>query len=307
MEAEKMVQTLSKEHFIYAFSKEHKPVLTVAPKSTVTIDTYDCFQDQIQSNTTAVQALDWDQINPATGPIYVEGANRGDILKVTIEGIELGNQGVMAVGPDLGVMGHRIDQFEAKIIPIENEVAIFNDKVKIPLNPMIGVIGVAPENEPISCGTPGAHGGNMDTKLITTGATLYFPVFQEGALFGLGDLHAAMGDGEIGVSGIEIPGKVTVTLDVIKGQSIRFPFLHNKDGIASLVSAKTLDEAAKQAVEEIIDLLLPHTDLTLNHFTMLMSAVGQSQISQIVDPLLTARFFVPQWVLDAYTIRVFQD
>jgi amidase len=302
-----MVQTLSKEHFIYAFSKENGPVLKVSPKSTVVIDTYDCFQDQIQSNTTAIQSIDWDQINPATGPIYVEGAAPGDILKVTIDAIELGKQGVMAVGPNLGVMGHRIEQFEAKIIPIEGDTAVFNDKVKIPLNPMIGVIGVAPENEPVSCGTPGAHGGNMDTKLITTGATLYFPVFHEGALFGLGDLHAAMGDGEIGVSGIEIPAKVTVTLDVIKGQSIRFPFLQNEEGIAALVSAETLDVAAKLAVEEMIDLLLPHTDLTLNHFTMLMSAVGQSQISQIVDPLLTARFVVPQWVLDTYQIKVFKE
>ncbi|WP_246942861.1 acetamidase/formamidase family protein [Bacillus pinisoli] len=302
-----MTYTLSKEHFIYAFSKDHSPVLKVTPKSTVVIDTYDCFQDQIQSNTTAVTSIDWDQINPATGPIYVEGAKAGDILKVTIDAIELGKQGVMAVGPKLGVMGHRIEQFEAKIMPIENDAAIFNEKIRIPLNPMIGVIGVAPEGDPVSCGTPGAHGGNMDTKLITTGATLYFPVFHEGALFGLGDLHAAMGDGEIGVSGIEVPAKVTVTLDVVKGKSIRYPFLENEEGLASLVSAHTLDDAAKLAVEEMIDLLLPHTDLSLNHFTMLMSAVGQSQISQIVDPLLTARFVVPQWVLDAYQIKAFQE
>ncbi|MBM7662508.1 amidase [Bacillus mesophilus] len=302
-----MVHTLSKEHFIYSFSKEHSPVLKVAPKSTVVIDTYDCFQDQIQSNTTAIQSIDWNQINPATGPIYVEGAAAGDILRVTIDAIELGSQGVMAVGPNLGVMGHRIEQFEAKIIPIESDAAVFNDKIKIPLNPMIGVIGVAPEHEAVSCGTPGAHGGNMDTKLVTTGATLYFPVFHEGALFGLGDLHAAMGDGEIGVSGIEVPAKVTVTLDVIKGQSIRHPFLQNEEGLAALVSAETLDEAAKLAVEEMIDLLLPHTDLSLNHFTMLMSAVGQSQISQIVDPLLTARFVVPQWLLDTYKISAFKE
>ncbi len=302
-----MVQTLSTDHFIYSFSKEHQPKLKVLAKSTIVIDTFDCFQDQIRSNSTEIQAIDWDQINPATGPIFVEGAERGDILKVTIDNIELGNQGVMAVGPNLGVLGHRIDQFEAKIMPIENGYALFNDKVKIPLTPMIGVIGVAPENEPVSCGTPGAHGGNMDTTLITTGATLYFPVFQEGALFGLGDLHAAMGDGEIGVSGIEVAGKVTVTLDIIKGHSIRFPFVQNKDGVASLVSAETLDAAAKKAVEEMTDLLLPHTGLSLNHFTMLMSAVGQSQISQIVDPLLTARFFVPKWVLDEYSIQLFEE
>ena len=171
----------------------------------------------------------------------------------------------MTVGQDLGVMGHRLEQFEAKMMPIVDGKAIFNDKIAISLNPMIGVIGVAPAGEPVSCGTPGAHGGNMDTKLITEGATLYFPVFTEGALFALGDLHAAMGDGEVGVSGIEIPGKVTVTLTVIKGPSLKNPLLVSDEGIAAIVSAPTLDEAAKTSVEEMIDLLLPHTDLTVNH------------------------------------------
>jgi amidase len=169
------------------------------------------------------------------------------------------------------------------------------------------VIGVAPEGEPVSCGTPGPHGGNMDTKLITTGATLYFPVFHEGALFGLGDLHAAMGDGEVCVTGIEIPAKVTVTLEVIPGVTIPHPFLENEDGLYVIVSKQTLDEAAKAAVEVMIDTLLPHMDLSLAELTMLCSAVGQAQISQIVDPLMTARFFMPMSVLDAYGVRLFES
>ncbi|WP_096200551.1 acetamidase/formamidase family protein [Bacillus sp. FJAT-45350] len=302
-----MTQFIEKDHFFYAFDKNNEASVKVKSGTQLVIETYDCFTNQIQSNTTAFNSIDWNQINPATGAIYVEDAQPGDVLKVRIDNIELAEQGVMAVGPDLGVMGHRIDQFEAKIIPIQDEKAIFNDMLHIPLNPMIGVIGVAPTDEPISCGTPGAHGGNMDTTLITTGATLYLPVFHEGALFGLGDLHAAMGDGEIGVSGIEIPGKVTVTLEVVKGHSIPFPFVENKDGVASIVSMETLDESAKKAVEIMIDTLIPHTDLSLSHLTMLMSAVGQSQVSQIVDPLMTARFFVPRWVLDAYNITLFDE
>ena len=295
------------ETSIYAFSKHHQPVKKVKSGETVVIETYDCFQNQIASNHTPFDSIDWNHINPATGPIYIEGAEPGDILSVKIEAIHLKGQGVMAVGPGLGVLGERIPQFEAKIIPIQGNKAIFNEKIAIPLNPMIGVIGVAPSGEDVSCGTPGPHGGNMDTKLITTGATVYFPVFVEGALFALGDLHAAMGDGEIGVSGIEIPGDVTVTFHVIKGHSLKHPLLQNEEGIATIVSAKTLDEAVKQSVEEMVDLLLPHTDLTLNHLTMLMSAVGQTQISQVVDPLVTARFFVPRWVLEAYQIELFQS
>lgn len=302
-----MANHLSKESYIYAMDKANKPAMTLQSGSQVVIDTYDCFQNQITSNDTTFQAIDWDQINPATGPIFVEGAQPGDILKVKIDNIELGERGVMVVGPGLGVMGDEIKNFTAKIIPIQDNKAIFNDKLALPLNPMIGVIGVAPEKEAVNNGTPGAHGGNMDTKLITTGATLYFPVFQEGALFALGDLHAAMGDGEIGVSGIEIPAKVTVTLEVIKGHSLNFPVLENEEGVASLVSMKSLDDAANQAVKEMIHLLRPHTDLSLEEFTMLMSAAGDSQISQIVDPLKTARFFVPRAILEAYNIELFQE
>lgn len=301
-----MTAQLSTQSFIYAMDKNNKPALTVKSGTQVEIDTFDCFQDQIQSEKTTFNAIDWNQINPATGPVYVEEAQPGDILKVTIDGIELGSQGVMVVGPELGVMGHRLDKFEVKIIPVKDDKAIFNEKIALPLNPMIGVIGVAPEGEAVNNGTPGAHGGNMDTKLITTDATLYFPVFQPGALFALGDLHAAMGDGEISVSGIEIPAKVKVTLEVIKGQSINHPILENEEGIATLVSKELLDEAANVAVEEMIDLLQPQTDLSLAEFTMLMSAAGQAQISQIVDPLKTARFFVPRSILEAYNIQLFK-
>lgn len=301
------MKTLPAQDVIYAFSKSHEPILNVASGETVKIDTFDCFKNQIQSEDQEVSAIDWDQVNPATGPVFIEGAAPGDILKVTIEELEIGNQGVMVTGPELGVMGHRMEAMESKIIPIKNGKALFNDRLHLPLNPMIGVIGVAPEGEPVSCGTPGAHGGNMDTKLITKGATLYFPVAAEGALFALGDFHAAMGDGEISVSGIEVPGSATVCFEVIKGSRLKHPLLKNEDGLAFLVSAMTLDEAVSTAVEEMIDLLQPQSDLTVSEMTMLMSAAGETQISQVVDPLVTARFFVPNHVLDGLGFQLFKN
>ncbi|TFD97060.1 acetamidase/formamidase family protein [Jeotgalibacillus sp. R-1-5s-1] len=301
-----MTKHLAREHFVYKMDQDNAPVLTVQSGDQVEVDTYDCFENQIKSEMTEFSAIDWDKVNPATGPIFVEGAQKGDILKVRIDDIELGDRGVMVTGPGLGVMGHRMEDFQVKIIPIQDGRAVFNDRLALPLNPMIGVIGVAPENEGISCGTPGAHGGNMDTKEVTTGATLYFPVFHEGALLSLGDLHAAMGDGEISVSGIEIQAKVKITVEVIKGYEISYPFLENGDGLSVLVSKETLDESADTAVELMIDYLQPQTDLTLSELTMLMSAVGQVQVSQIVDPLKTARFFVPRYVLEAYGIKAFR-
>ncbi|MDM5336431.1 acetamidase/formamidase family protein [Fictibacillus enclensis] len=297
-----MPETLTKQSFIYEMSKEHKPSLVVKSGSKVTIETYDCFLNQITSESTEYSSIDWNQINPATGPVYVEGAEPGDILAVTINKIELENQGVMVTGPGLGVMGKRVSEFSVKVVPIKDNKAIFNENVELPLNPMIGVIGVAPEEGAVSCGTPGNHGGNMDTVLITENATVYFPVFHKGALFSLGDLHAAMGDGEVGVSGIEIPAKVRVTLDVIKGESIRTPVVENQEGMAFLVSKETLDEAADNAVEEMVDYLLGRTDLSLEEITMLLSAAGQVQVSQIVDPLKTARCYLSKEVLKSLGI-----
>ncbi|GAE27813.1 acetamidase [Halalkalibacter wakoensis JCM 9140] len=296
------MHTLLKEKgIIYDFNKNHEPVLTIASGSTIEIETYDCFQNQIQSAATPISELDWNQINPATGPIYVEGAMPGDVLKVRIKKLEIADQGVMLVGPNLGVMGDRISEMKAKIIPIKDGNAMFND-IPIPLNPMNGVIGVAPEGEGVNCGTPGAHGGNMDNKMVTEGATLYFPVFTEGALFGLGDFHAAMGDGEISVSGIEIPGKATVTLDVLKGVQLSHPMLENAEVFTQIASAPTLDEACKLATAEMIDRIVEKTSLPISEVTMLMSAAGQAEICQVVDPLMTARFVVPKWLLNRLNI-----
>ncbi|MCO7174873.1 acetamidase/formamidase family protein [Sporolactobacillus kofuensis] len=298
-----MVTTIKKGTPIYAFSKDNSPVASVDPGEPVTIETYDCFEDQIISEDTDFGAIDWNRINPATGPIFINGATPGKTLAVHIDKIDVKSKGVLSTGKDLGTMGHRLDGLQFKIAPIEEEHVLFNDKIKIPFNKMIGVIGVAPKEGAVNCGTPGEHGGNMDTTLITEGTTLYFPIFHPGALFGLGDMHAAMGDGEIGVSGVEISGSATVHFEIRDDLSIHYPMISNNAGIAMIVSKDTLDEAAKVSVEEMIDFLSPRTDLSLGDLTMLMSAIGNAQISQIVDPKLTARFLVPRWFLNAYDIQ----
>jgi len=291
------MQTVSREAgIIYEFNKTNQPIVTVESGSTVRIETYDCFKNQIDSEEMELAELDWNQINPATGPIHVQGAMPGDVLKVTIEKIEIDSKGVMLVGPDLGVMGNDIEQMTAKILPIEDGHVLFNE-LRIPVNKMIGVIGVAPIGEGVNCGTPGAHGGNMDNKMVTEGATLYFPVAVEGALFGLGDFHAAMGDGEVSVSGVEVAGAATVTFEVIKGELIHQPLLENEVSFTQIASAKTLDEASKMATELMIKRIVERTGMSISEVTMLMSAAGQLEICQVVDPLVTVRFVVPKWLI----------
>ncbi|WP_207652832.1 acetamidase/formamidase family protein [Anaeromicrobium sediminis] len=296
---------LSCEQHIFQFSETNKPVLKIHSGTTVEIETLDCFANQIKRAEDKLEAMDWDRVNPATGPVYIEDAMPGDILKVNIKNIEIGDQGVMSTGKDLGVLGDRIEGLQSKLVKIEDNYAIFDDKLRIPLNKMIGVIGVATEGDGINCGTPGIHGGNMDNKMIRENTTLYLPVFVEGALFALGDLHAVMGDGEIGVSGVEVSGKVTVNLEVIKGFTLNNPLIENDDCIATIASKETLDESVYDAVSDMEKLLSSRMDLSSGDMAMLFSAVGNTEICQVVDPLKTARFSMPKWVLEKYGFRLF--
>ncbi|MED1915744.1 acetamidase/formamidase family protein [Bacillus thuringiensis] len=284
---------VKKQDVIYAMSPENQPVLKVEAGSIVTFETCDCFEDQIQSADTVFQELDWNRINPASGPIYIEGTEPGDILVVHIQKIEIKNQGVMVTGPELGVMGFALQENVIKMIPIQDGQAVLSDKLQVPVNPMIGVIGTAPAKEAISCGTPGDHGGNMDCKQIREGTTLLLPVNVPGALFALGDLHAAMADGEVAVCGVEIAGEVTVKLDVIKGKQWPLPMAVNQEHLITIASEKELDKAADRAVINMVQFLHEELGVEKAEATFLLSAAGDLRICQVVDPLKTARMELP--------------
>jgi amidase len=285
---------------IFAFSAYNQPALTVPAGATVTIETQDCFANQLQTLEDTLETMDWNQINPATGPIFVEGAAPGNVLKVTVVEIAVGQQGVMATGKDMGALGGRFDKLYSKLIPIRNGQAVFGPQIQMPLKPMIGVIGVAPADGEPNTGTPGCHGGNMDNKMVAAGAVLYLPVFVGGALFALGDVHAVMGDGEIGVTGVETPARIEVRLDVLQNLHLTNPVLENESFLTTVASALDLDEAVYQATSDMADLLSARLSLPLPDLVMLLSAVGEAQICQVVDPLRTARFVMPKWVLENY-------
>lgn len=285
---------LSKDKVIFNFSKDHPPALRVSAPATLDIETFDCFSNQLRNPEDKVEQLDWERINPATGPVYVEGAAPGDTLKVSINRINLDERGTVCCLENEGTLGHLLKGSHIRIAPIENGVVKYLD-CQIPVKKMIGVIGVAPAEGAINTGTPGRHGGNMDTLMITEGATIYFPVAVPGALFALGDCHAVMGDGEIGVSGLECPAVVNLSLDVIKGKAPEYPLLENQDEFAIIVSKPTIDEAISRATELMCEFLEQRlTKYSRPEIIMLMSLVGNIQISQVVDPEKTVRFVFPK-------------
>ena len=284
---------------LFSFDKDLEPVLKVPSGETVRIRTKDCFGNQLQGPEDQLSEIDWEAINPATGPIYVEGAVAGGTLKVHIDNIELDAQTSSCTGKDEGVCGDRFSDWATHFCKVEDGKVVWDERLSIPLAPMIGVIGVAPEGEPVNCGTPGKHGGNMDNTAIAAGATLYFPVAVDGALFGCGDMHAVMGDGEVSVSGAEVAGYATVTLTALTELSVPNPLIENDTHFGIIVSAESLDKAAELAVQQMVDLLASRTNESEADLVMLLSLVADVRVCQMVDPEKTVRFMVPKYVLDA--------
>ena len=286
-----------KDMCVFALGENKEADVKVPQGEIIKFHTNDCFNNQIDSEDYVMDVLDWDHINPATGPVFIEGAEKGDVLKVEILDIELDDMGTMCCLPENGVLGADITENQVKKVPIKDGKAIFN-QFELPLNPMIGVIGVAPENEPIPCGTPGRHGGNMDNTKIAKGATLYLPVFHDGAYFGCGDVHACMGDGEIMVSGVEIGAVVSLRFTVLKGISIDNPRLEDADNIYTIASSEDMEKAIYTATKDMCDILQKNLGYTLNEAGMLMSACGNLQFCQVVDPERTVRMAIPKTICD---------
>ncbi|NPD30881.1 acetamidase [Eggerthellaceae bacterium zg-1084] len=288
------------EHSLYAFDAALEPALEVESGTTVRLRTKDCFSNQLRAADATLDALDWDRINPATGPVFVKGAQPGGALKAVIERIELDGDVVVATGEGEGVMGDRFTGWSFSHGRVEDDGLTVFDGCRLPLNPMIGVIGVAPSGDPVNCGTPGAHGGNMDCKDIREGTTLYLPVAVEGALFGCGDMHACMGDGEVGVSGAEAPGHATITLTALPALRIQNPVIETATHVGTIASADTLDAAADRAVHDMLDLVCARAQVAPEEAAMLFSLQGDVRVCQMVDPQRTVRFMMPKQALAQY-------
>ena len=291
------MERISREHVIYEMNKENEPVLTVESGTTVVFETQDCFSGEVQSEKDTVSDIDFSKVNPATGPLYVEGAEIGDTLKVTLNRMEIDNKGSVLTAPGLGMLADGIEKEETAMGEISEEGTLYKG-FNIPLTKMVGVIGTAPAGEGVNTGTPHNHGGNLDTTLLTEGATLYLPVNTPGALLAMGDMHSSMADGEIMGSGMEVAGEIEVTVEVIKDSKLPLPFVETDEVYATLASRETMEEATKAAINNMVDVLMDKTDLTFNQAGMFLSLAGDLKVSQVVNPNKTMRVEVKKAVLN---------
>lgn len=286
---------ITSDRVFYRFDPDILPVASVKPRSLLEIQCIDALGNQIISESQSIEDIDWNRVNPATGPIYIEGAEKGDTLVVRILGIETGEKGVVVTVPNEGALPHLAKEARTRVCRVLGDFVEFMG-FKLKARKMIGVIGVAsPERPPT--GVPGRHGGNLDTRLIAAGATVYLPVMFDGALLGMGDLHAVMGDGEVCVAACEVPGRVIVEVDVIKGLAPGWPIVETEDACYLLVSLEGLERTVQVAVEEAVRILSKALNLNWYDAYMLASLSVDLEFSQLVDPRKTVRVKFPKTLI----------
>ena len=295
--------TISRDKVYDRLDKNIPPSAICESGETVIFETRDCYDDSVTSEERPLGDREDALGNPATGPLYINGADAGDVLKVEILDISLHSRGVMCASFSWGIFAGRLPEAKAVMYEIEGDKIRFDDTLLLDCCPMIGVIGTAPAGEGIATSVPDVHGGNMDCRKIGAGTVLYLPVAVPGALLSMGDLHALMGDGEVFGCGLEIAGTVTVRVSVLKENPIPTPFLITRDAVITIQSAATVFEAGKTAARLMEEFGRRVAGLEEVKSEMLMSLVSHMSVCQIVNPLMTARVEFPRNILEQYGWR----
>lgn len=275
------MQRLSREYFFYKWSPRNQPAATIPPGRRLIVELWDNVKNTITTEND-YGPEDLHAVNPATGPIFVDGAEPGDAVGVRIIDIQLGPVGHLQLFPQYGLLAGEVPSPATKLVPIRDGQAIFNDDIALPIDPMIGLLGTTPAEEgpyTIDCGD---FGGNMDNKDVGIGSVVYLPVFVPGALIGMGDTHAIMGDGEVSCTGVEVDAEATVQFDLLKAFHISRPMIETPDAWVTTGFADSLDEALKIAGEDMARWLVRQIGVSLGEAVMLLSAIGDFRISQAV-------------------------
>lgn len=290
--------TISTENVHRVLSSNTPPAAWCEPGEYVRFITMDALGNQFADDNNPI--IDESKAgNPSTGPLYVRGAEPGDMLKVTVKTIELPNIMSMTTAPGAGVFGDEIPELKRKLYSVQDGVIHFNEKLSFPIRPMLGVIGVAPKEGDVATFYPGEHGGNMDCKEIIQDSVLYLPVFCPGGLLFVGDVHALMGDGEVCICGAETAAQVVLKVDLVK-KNYGGLVLLNEGKVITIATAPTLDEAAVQATKFMRKLLEKELGMEFHESCRVLSLVGDVRICQVVDPLMTCRMEVPMSLFQTY-------
>ena len=286
------MQTISRETLNYTLSPMNKPVARVRPGETFRIETelntgtwLKTLEDRLQADTIKLP-----YVNAASGPVWVEGARPGDMLVVHIEDIQVDELGYTAIKPGITAFPDWIRRQEwglhTHVVRIRNRMVEWNDRLRIPIRPMIGVIGTAPLLEAVSTTDNGPHGGNLDIQEVCKGNTLFLPVFVEGALLHVGDAHAVQGDGEVcGAGGIETRSVCTLRVEVRpRPSSMTWPRIETPEHLVSIGCARPAEDAFRIAAQEMTAWLEEDYRFPPEEAVMLLGQILEARCTQFVNP-----------------------
>lgn len=305
--------TIHEQHF--GWDNTLAPAARVAPGESLEFEVQDASGGQLSpdSQVADVARVDFQRVNPLAGPVYVEGAEPGDVLKVTVLSFAPSGWGWTANIPGFGLLAEEFKEPALQLWHYDAHTlspCAFGSSAKVPLKPFAGTIGLAPAE-------PGCHsvvpprrvGGNMDWRDIARGSELHLPVEVAGALFSVGDTHAAQGDGEVCGTALESPMRVALRFDLIKRCPLAFPRLITPGPVTRHLDARgylassgigpDLMAAARDAVRSMIDWLGRERGMPPVEAYLLCSVCGDLRISEIVDsPNWIVSFYFPRIVLD---------
>lgn len=281
----------------FTWDVRHEPVLHIESGDTVVVQTRDVSDNQITPASTAgvLATLDWERVYPLAGPIYVEGAQPGDTLAIEVLDLHTQGWGWAAIIPGFGLLADEFTEPYLRIFDLTHgDSTHLRDDILIPVEPFLGTMGVCPmgaSKQPVM--PPGIFGGNMDTRHLTRGSTLYLPVQVAGALFSAGDAHAAQGDGEVCVTAIEAPMYAALRFTLEKGRRLPAPQFVTPGPLTRRVDTAgfygttgvgpDLYRAAQDAVRAMIDHLSETYSLSKQDSYVLSSLCVDLKIAEIVD------------------------
>jgi amidase len=274
-----------RDDVIWSFGPSLEPVLEVETGAVVTFETNDCFTGQIASEADLVTSIDFARVNSATGPVAVRGAEPGDSLVVELLDVRPGPRGFATIIPEFGQLIDEVESPATFVFDVEGDTVRMNERISFQARPMVGVVGVATDGDEIANGWAGRHGGNLDNHLHGRGARIYFPVQQPGGMFAVGDMHAAMGDGEICGTGVEIAGEVDVRFDLVKGKQATWPVTDLASAwVTHATSGGEVTEALQLASEEAARALVDEWGFSKEEAFVFLSVACDLNICQACHP-----------------------
>ncbi len=273
---------LSADNVIYSFSPHHHPAIEIESGDTLVVETRDAYDRQFDDNLDLERYLRERRsrpTNPATGPIYVCNLSPGDGLDVLIERIDLGPRGFVAAVPGIGVLGETDIKPRVSAFEVRGDGLWYEGKVRLPLRPMVGVIGVAPADKEIPCLQLGYHGGNLDFNDITAGTTVHFPVAVAGGLLAIGDVHASMGFCEVH-SGVNIGATVQLRVGRAPAAGWERPWFETATEVMTIGVEEKIEDAIRQATLRMVSLLQRLLAISYTEAIMLAGASADIRLGQ---------------------------